>query len=165
MVRNVDIYAKKLREYAITPKYAHGTGDSGMDVYAAAITVKENGQWNEYDNYMLDPNETVLVKIGYAFAIPEGTELQARPTSGNSLKTLLRVANAPGTIDASFRGEVGIIMTNTGEDPITIHQNDKVAQLVLCPVLHASINEVATLPESIRGEDGWGSTGTIKDVK
>lgn len=165
MVNNINVYAQKLREDAIMPNYAHGTGDSGMDVYAAAIDVKENGKWNEYDNYMLDSNETVLVKIGYAFAIPEGTELQVRPTSGNSLKTLIRVANAPGTIDASFRGEVGVIITNTGEDPITIHHGDKIAQLVLCPVLHASINTVDTLPESVRGTNGWGSTGTIKDVK
>lgn len=165
MVKNVEVYMKRLREDAIAPNYAHGVEDSGMDVYASAIAVKENGKWNEYDNYMLDPNETVLVKTGFAFAIPTGTELQARPTSGNSLKTMLRVANAPGTIDSGYRDEIGIILTNTGEDPITIHKNDKVAQLVLCPVLHAIINEVATLPESIRGENGWGSTGTIKDAK
>ena len=100
LLTQIDVQMKKLREDAIMPNYAHGMEDSGMDVYAAAIAVKENGKWNEYDNYMLDPNETVLVKTGFAAAIPLGTEFQARPTSGNSLKTMLRVANAPGTIDA-----------------------------------------------------------------
>ena len=161
----LDVPMKKLREDAIMPNYAHGMEDSGMDVYAAAIAVKENGEWNEYDNYMLDPNETVLVKTGFAAAIPLGTEFQARPTSGNSLKTMLRVANAPGTIDAGYRNEIGIILTNTGDSPITIHKNDKVAQIVLCPVIHANIKLVDELPESNRGLNGYGSTGTIKDVK
>lgn len=164
-VMTVDMAVKRLREDAILPSYAHGMEDSGMDVFAAAIAAKENGQWVEHDNYTLSSNETVLVKTGFATAIPLGTELQARPTSGNSLKTMLRVANAPGTIDAGYRNEIGIIMTNTGTEEVTIHKNDKVAQLVLCPVIHARISEVEELPESIRGLNGYGSTGTIKDVK
>lgn len=161
----VDISMKQLREDAIRPSYAHGMEDSGMDVYAAAIAVKENDEWVEYDCYKLSPNQTVLVKTGFAAAIPLGTELQARPTSGNSLKTMLRVANAPGTIDAGYRNEIGIILTNTGDTEIMIQKNDKVAQLVLCPVYHANIHMVDELPESVRGLNGYGSTGTIKDVK
>ena len=100
MINNVQVYMKRLREDAIQPKYAHGTEDSGMDVFAAAIAVKENGEWIEYDEYTVKPNQTVLVKTGFAYAIPEGTEFQARPTSGNSLKTMMRITNAPGTLDA-----------------------------------------------------------------
>ena len=165
LLTQIDVQMKKLREDAIMPNYAHGMEDSGMDVYAAAIAVKENGDWVEYDNYTLAPNETVLVKTGFAAAIPVGTEFQARPTSGNSLKTMIRVANAPGTIDSGYRNEIGIIVTNTGDTEVAIHKNDKVAQIVLCPVLHANIRIVDELSESNRGLNGYGSTGTIKDVK
>lgn len=165
MITRVNVMFKKLRENAIMPRYAHGTEDSGMDVFAAAIAVKENGEWKEYNQYAISPNETVLVKTGFAYAIPEGTEFQARPTSGNSLKTMIRVANAPGTLDAGYRNEVGIIITNTGDTPIIIHENDKIAQIVLCPILHAVVEEVDELPESLRGLNGYGSTGTIKDVE
>lgn len=165
MVTNVEVFMKRLREDAIMPIYAHGVEDSGMDVFAAAIAVKENGEWVEYENTCIKPNQTVLVKTGFAAAIPAGTEFQARPTSGNSLKTMLRVANAPGTIDSGYRNEIGIILTNTGDKDINLHKNDKVAQIVLCPVLHAVVNMVDELPESVRGLNGYGSTGTIKDVK
>lgn len=161
----IDVPVKQLREDAILPKYAHGYEDSGMDVFVCKIAVKVEGEWEEYTKYKLAPNETVLVKIGWAFAVPTHYELQARPTSGNSLKTMLRVANSPGTIDAGYRGEVGIILTNTGDEYVSIHQSDKVAQLVLCPVYHADLSIVDELPEANRGEDGYGSTGTIKDVK
>lgn len=156
---------KKLREDAILPKYAHGFEDSGMDVYAAKTAVKVEGEWKEYDEYTLAPNETVLVKTGIAAAAPIGTEIQVRPTSGNSLKTMLRVANAPGTVDAGYRNEIGVIITNTGTTEVTINKNDKIAQLVLVPVLHADIELVDELPSSDRGLNGYGSTGTIKDVK
>ena len=165
MIQNVNVMMKRLRENAIMPRYAHSTEDSGMDVFAAAIAVKENDEWVEYSQYAIDPNETVLVKTGFAYAIPEGTEFQARPTSGNSLKTMIRVANAPGTLDAGYRNEVGFIITNTGDSPIVIHENDKIGQIVLCPVLHAVVKEVDELPESLRGLNGYGSTGTIKDIK
>ena len=83
MVTNVEVFMKRLREDAIMPTYAHGVEDSGMDVFAAAIAVKENGEWVEYENTCIKPNQTVLVKTGFAAAIPAGTEFQARPTSGN----------------------------------------------------------------------------------
>lgn len=161
----IKVNIKKTREDAIIPVYAHGTEDSGMDAYAVVIASKENGEWIEHDSYAIKPNETVLVKTGLAFAIPQGLELQVRPTSGNSLKTMLRMANAPGTIDAGYRNEVGVILTNTGTENITISKKDKVAQFVLCPVFHAVLNEVDDLSESNRGLNGYGSTGTIKDVK
>ena len=165
MLNKINLPIKILREDVIVPNYAHGVEDSGMDLYAAAVAVKVEGKWVESDEYTLSPNETVLVKTGIAAAAPIGTELQVRPTSGNSLKTMLRVANAPGTIDAGYRNEIGVIITNTGTTNVTINKNDKIAQMVLVPILHADIEVVDELPSSDRGLDGYGSTGTIKDVK
>lgn len=165
MITTITLPVKKLREDAIMPTYAHGYEDSGMDVYAAAIAVKTNDGWVEHDVYTLAPYETVLVKTGIAVATPIGTEVQVRPTSGNSLKTMLRVANAPGTIDAGYRNEIGVIITNTGDTKVTINKDDKIAQLVVVPVIHADIVLVDDLPESDRGMNGYGSTGTIKDAK
>lgn len=165
MLNKIKLPIKVLRDDVIIPNYAHGVEDSGMDLYTAAIAVKVNGEWIESDEYTLSPNETVLVKTGIAAAAPIGTELQVRPTSGNSLKTMLRVANAPGTIDAGYRNEIGVIITNTGTTNVTISKNDKIAQMVLVPILHADIQVVDELPTSDRGLDGYGSTGTIKDIK
>lgn len=165
MLNKIKLPIKVLRDDVIIPNYAHGVEDSGMDLYTAAIAVKVNGEWVESDEYTLSPNETVLVKTGIAAAAPIGTELQVRPTSGNSLKTMLRVANAPGTIDAGYRNEIGVIITNTGTTNVTISKNDKIAQMVLVPILHADIQVVDELPTSDRGLDGYGSTGTIKDIK
>ena len=164
-VTEIPVKFKKLREDAIIPKYAHGYEDSGMDVYVCKIAKCYCGEWEEFDCSVVEPNETVLVKTGLAFAVPLGFELQARPTSGNSLKTMFRVANSPGTIDAGYRGEVGIIITNTGDREAYIDKGDKIAQLVLCPVMHAQLHEVDELPEANRGKNGYGSTGTINDVK
>lgn len=165
MLNKINLPIKVLREDAIIPKYAHGVEDSGMDLYASLISVKIDNKWLNYEEYSIKPNETVLVKTGIAAAAPIGTELQVRPTSGNSLKTMLRVANAPGTIDAGYRNEIGVIITNTGTTNVTISKNDKIAQMVLVPILHAEIEVVNDLPESDRGLNGYGSTGTIKDVK
>ena len=165
MLNKIKLPIKVLREDVIIPNYAHGVEDSGMDLYAAAVDVKVEGKWVESDEYTLSPNETVLVKTGIAAAAPIGTELQVRPTSGNSLKTMLRVANAPGTIDAGYRNEIGVIITNTGTTNVTISKNDKIAQMILVPILHADIQVVDELPTSDRGLDGYGSTGTIKDIK
>lgn len=164
----IPIEVKKLREDAILPKYAHGYEDSGMDVYVNKIAVKENGEWVEYDDYEILHHETVLVKTGIAVSIPQGTEIQVRPNSGNSLKTMLRVANSPGTIDSGFRGEIGVIVTNTERTDYTcLSKGDKIAQLVLCPVYHANINVVDdfTYDSTNRGSNEYGSTGTIKGVK
>ena len=165
MLNKIKLPIKVLREDVIIPNYAHGVEDSGMDLYASLISVKIDNKWLNYEEYSIKPNETVLVKTGIAAAAPIGTELQVRPTSGNSLKTMLRVANAPGTIDAGYRNEIGVIITNTGTTNVTISKNDKIAQMVLVPILHADIQVVDELPTSDRGLDGYGSTGTIKDIK
>ena len=166
-VKVVDVEIVQLREDAKLPTYEHGNFDnSGMDLYAAAVAFKEDGEWKEYQGGDIAPGETVLVKTGFAMAIPQGLELQIRPTSGNSLKTKMRVANSPGTIDASYRGEIGIIVENIGDTNITIHPGAKVAQGVICPVFHAILKEVDNLDETSRGANGYGSTGTInKETK
>ena len=161
-VNQVPVKVKRLRENAILPKYEHDNFDnSGMDLYAAAITFIKDDEFKEYAGGDIAPGETAIVKTGFAMAIPRGLELQVRPTSGNSLKTKLRIANSPGTVDASFRGEIGIIVENIGDTNITIHPGAKVAQGVICPVFHAILEEVNNLDETSRGTNGYGSTGTI----
>ena len=96
---------------------------------------------------------------GLAFAIPAGFEIQARPRSGWALKKGMTVLNTPGTIDADYRGEVKIILINLGEEPLQLNDQERVAQLVLCPVVQADFREVEKLPETKRGDGGFGSTG------
>ena len=161
-VNQVPVKIKRLRDNAITPKYEYGDFDnSGMDLYAAAIAFMKDGKFEEYAGGDIAPGETAIIKTGFAMAIPKGLELQVRPTSGNSLKTKLRIANSPGTVDASFRGEIGIIVENIGDTNITIHPGAKVAQGVICPVFHAILEEADDLDETSRGANGYGSTGTI----
>ena len=161
-VNVVDVEIVQLRENAKMPTYEHGEySNSGMDLYAAAVAFKEHGKWKDYQGGDVAPGETVLVKTGFAMAIPEGLELQIRPTSGNSLKTKMRIANSPGTIDASYRGEIGIIVENIGDINIAIHPGAKIAQGVLCPVYHAKFKVVNALSKTDRGTDGYGSTGTL----
>lgn len=144
----IEVKITKLNPDAIIPQYAHPT-DAGADVCAVEETKIEAG-------------ETKVVKTGIAVAIPAGYEIQVRPRSGLSLKSGLRIANAPGTIDADYRGEVGIIMTNTKDIPYVIEKGMKIAQLVIAPTPMIKWNEVATVEElgtTKRGEGGFGSTG------
>ena len=160
----VSMKAKKLREDAKPLQYAH-PGDSGMDVFACDIKrLDENKKPVEVpiaDEWVIMPGETVLACSGWAVSIPRGTEIQVRPTSGNGLKTKMRVPNAPGTVDSIYRGEVGIELENIGTKPFILKKYAKVAQLVLCPVFEAIIEEVDELDETNRGAAGYGSTGTM----
>lgn len=148
-VNIIDIEVIKLEEDVKLPTYEHNNFDnSGMDFYTT-------------EEIIIHPQQTILIKTGLAMAIPRGLELQIRPTSGNSLKTKLRIANSPGTIDASYRGEIGIIVENIGSNKITIQKGAKIAQGVLCPIYHANFIEVDSLDKTSRNKDGFGSTGTI----
>lgn len=143
----VDVNVVRLNPDAIIPEYAHST-DAGADIFAIEDTVIAAG-------------ETKLVKTGLAVAIPEGYEIQVRPRSGLSLKSPLRVANAPGTIDSSYRGEICVIMTNTSADDYVIHKHDKIAQMLIAPTPMIRWNECETveeLGETTRGTGGFGST-------
>ena len=130
------------------PHYAT-EGAAGMDVCAALdepLTIK--------------PMERLAVPTGLAMAIPHGYEIQVRPRSGLALKQGLTVANAPGTIDSDYRGEVKVILINLGQDAVEITHGMRIAQLVLAPVSMARPQLVTTLDETERGTGGFGSTGT-----
>jgi dUTP pyrophosphatase len=107
----------------------------------------------------LAPGRRALVPTGFAVALPEGFEAQVRPRSGLALKHGITVLNAPGTIDADYRGEIAIILVNHGEGGFTITRGMRIAQMVVAPVSRAHWVETAELPETGRGSGGFGSTG------
>ena len=107
----------------------------------------------------LVPGQRMLVPTGLKMAVPQGFEVQIRPRSGLALKKGIALVNSPGTIDADYRGEVGIILLNTGSETFTINHGDRVAQMVLAPVIQAQFDLVETLDSTARGAGGFGSTG------
>ncbi|MEP3045215.1 MAG: dUTP diphosphatase [Roseibium sp.] len=107
----------------------------------------------------LAPGERALVPTGLSMALPTGFEAQVRPRSGLAAKHGVTVLNTPGTIDADYRGEVKVILINLGADTFQISRGDRIAQMVVAPVLQAQIVEVETLSETDRGSGGFGSTG------
>ncbi|MCH8153746.1 MAG: dUTP diphosphatase [Proteobacteria bacterium] len=109
---------------------------------------------------VLQPGERKLIPSGIAIALPAGTEAQVRPRSGLALKHGVTVLNAPGTIDADYRGEVGVILINHGDAPFTVTRGARIAQMVIAPVTQASWRSVESLEKSTRGAGGFGSTGT-----
>lgn len=136
---------KRLNESIKLPTYAH-EDDSGMDVYSP-------------EEFIFFDNRVHIIKCGFCVEVPVGFELQVRPRSGLSSKTMLRVANAPGTIDAGYRDEVGIIMQNIGRDVECVKKGDRIAQLVLCPIIKCKWDEVLELDESSERKGGFGSSG------
>lgn len=128
------------------PHYAT-EGAAGMDVLSA-------------EDVALAPGERWPVATGIAVAIPPGYEIQVRPRSGLALKHGISVPNTPGTIDSDYRGELKVILINHGREPYTVRRGDRIAQLVLSPVVRASWLKVDELDETQRGEGGFGSTGT-----
>lgn len=127
------------------PAYAT-EGAAGMDVLAA-------------EDVTLQPGGRHAVATGLALAIPQGYEVQVRPRSGLALKHGISVPNTPGTIDSDYRGELKIILINHGTEPFAIARGDRVAQLVIAPVVQAKWEEVAALGDTTRGAGGFGSTG------
>jgi dUTP pyrophosphatase len=135
----------KLATSAQLPQYEHAD-DSGLDLFA--IEEKE-----------ILPGTAALIRTGIAIELPQGTEAQIRPRSGLALKHGVTVLNTPGTVDAGYRGEVGVILINHGKEPFQVLPEMKIAQMVIAPVIHAQVVEVSSLSESVRGEGGYGSTG------
>ncbi len=123
-------------------------GSAGMDVCAAVA-----------DQVTIDPGARILIPTGFAVAIPAGYEIQIRPRSGLAVKQGLSLPNSPGTIDADYRGEVKIAMINLGREPVTITRGDRVAQMVVAPVVRAVIDVVSELEYTDRGSGGFGHTG------
>lgn len=109
---------------------------------------------------VLKPGERKLVPTGIAIALPDGYEAQVRPRSGLALKSGISIVNAPGTVDADYRGEVGVILINMSQDEFKIERGMRIAQMVIAPYTRASWSEVIELPTSDRGAGGFGSTGT-----
>ena len=127
------------------PHYAT-SGAAGMDVVSA-------------EDVTIQPGARHAVATGLAMAIPSGFEIQVRPRSGLALKHGITVPNTPGTIDSDYRGELKIILINHGSEAFVIARGDRVAQLVLAPVIQARWDEVEELDDTARGADGFGSTG------
>ena len=108
---------------------------------------------------VLPPGGRALIPTGLRVALPAGHEWQIRPRSGLALKHGVTLMNAPGTIDEDYRGEVGVILLNTGDEPFTVERGMRLAQAVLAPVVRGEFEEMLVLPESVRAEGGFGSTG------
>jgi len=132
------------------PRYM-SDGAAGMDLCADVD-----------DDVVLGAGDRRLVPTGLAIALPLGFEGQVRPRSGLAVRHGLTVLNAPGTIDADYRGEIKVLLVNLGREPMTIRRGDRIAQLVVAPVVAVTWNEVDVLPASARGDGGFGSTGDGK---
>lgn len=141
----VKINFKKLHENAKIPSYAH-EGDAGMDLFSCV-------------NAVLNPLERKLIGTGLSVEIPQGYEMQVRPKSGLALNHGITVLNTPGTIDAGYRGEIGVILFNASNAPYSVKEGEKIAQAVIKKIEYAEINIAAELSDSKRGKGGFGSTG------
>lgn len=144
-MEKVRVKVKKIHPDAVIPQYKT-SGSAGFDLYAI-------------EDVEIQPGETKQIRTGLIFEIPEGYEIQIRPRSGMSLKTPLRISNAPGTIDSDYRGEVMIIAENTSIMPFQVEKGTRIAQGVLQKVPQAEFIEVEKVSETERGEGGFGSTG------
>ena len=105
------------------------------------------------------PQKSELIPTGLSIAIPNNTEVQIRPRSGLAAKNNISVLNSPGTVDSDFRGELKVILFNHGNKEFIVNNEDRIAQMVLLPIIKANLEEVQALPETIRGKGGFGSTG------
>ena len=140
---------EKIDKSVELPKYAH-PGDAGMDVCANM-------------NAVIQPHDWELIKTGIKVAVPEGFEMQVRPRSGLALKHGITVLNTPGTIDSGYRGEVGVVLINHSNSDFTVKKGDRIAQLVIAPIINVRIVEGEVDKVTERGEGGFGSTGVSKE--
>ena len=143
----VKVQIKKLDPKVQIPKYKTD-GSSGVDLMAFLTETK-----------IVMPGESILVPTGLSLAVPKDLEVQIRPRSGLAAKYNISVLNTPGTIDSDYRGELKVILYNHGDREFIVNNGDRIAQMVLVPIIKATFEEVESLPETIRGEGGFGSTG------
>jgi len=143
----VKVLVKKLDPKVQLPSYKT-KGSSGMDLMAF---IK--------DPIKIAPNTSALIPTGISVAIPNDVEIQIRPRSGLAVKSSISVLNTPGTIDSDYRGELKIILFNHSKEEFVVRNNDRIAQMVLMPVLKIDFEEVDNLPDTLRGSGGFGSTG------
>jgi len=135
----------KVHPEAVLPAYAHH-GDGGMDVRSV-------------EDLTIAPGKRALVHTGLVMLLPPAYEAQVRPRSGLALKHGVTVLNTPGTVDSGYRGEVGVILANFGEDDFHVAKGDKIAQIVVAPVTQPEVVETTEVDETDRGSGGFGSTG------
>jgi len=141
----IEVQIQKLCDDAIIPKYAH-EGDAGVDLYSTV-------------DHELKPGERFLIPTGLKMAIPRGYEGQVRPKSGLALKSGITVLNTPGTVDAPYRGEVGVIVINHDKNAYQIRKGEKIAQMIFNEIKYADFKVVDSLDQTTRGDGGFGSTG------
>jgi dUTP pyrophosphatase len=134
-----------LEEGAVLPEYKTA-GSAGLDLAC-----------NE--DFRLDPHQRCLVGTGVRIAVPFGYEAQVRPRSGLAIKHGITMVNTPGTIDSDYRGEVKVILLNTGSEAVEFKKGDRIAQIVICPIAVATLEVVEVLDETVRSSGGFGSTG------
>ena len=143
----VRILVKKFDKNIKLPTYKT-SGSSGMDLVAY---IK--------NKITINPGKTAMIPTGIAVAIPKNYEIQIRPRSGLAAKKSISVLNTPGTVDSDYRGEIKIILINLSKKPFIIKSGDRVAQMILCPVVKGKLKVVKNLPSTVRGKGGFGSTG------
>mgnify|MGYP003956523057 FL=1 len=143
----VKVLVKKLHPKVQLPSYKT-QGSSGMDLMAFIESPIK-----------ISPNSSALIPTGISVAIPNDVEIQIRPRSGLAIKANITVLNTPGTIDSDYRGEIKVILFNHGTEEFVVKNNDRIAQMILIPVLKVDFEEVDDLPETVRGSGGFGSTG------
>lgn len=141
------ILIKKLHSDVNLPAY-ETSGSSGMDLQAYIS-----------EEIILKPGERKLIPTGLSVAIPENLEIQIRPRSGLAYKKGISVVNTPGTIDSDYRGEIKVLLINLGKEDFIIKKFERIAQMVICPITKVVLSETNDLPDTIRGEGGFGSTG------
>src|SRR5210317_376293 len=141
------ILIKKLHSDVNLPAY-ETSGSSGMDLQAYIS-----------EEILLKPGERKLIPTGLSVAIPENLEIQIRPRSGLAYKKGISVVNTPGTIDSDYRGEIKVLLINLGKEDFVIKKFERIAQMVVCPITKVVLSETNDLPDTIRGEGGFGSTG------
>lgn len=146
----VDIQVVRLPHAEGLPLPSYATpGAAGMDLLAAVT-----------EPLVIPPGGRALVPTGLRIALPHGHELQVRPRSGLALKHGITMPNTPGTVDEDYRGELQVIVMNAGTEPFTVDRGMRIAQAVVAPVVRGAWKQVAELPDTARGEGGFGSTGT-----
>jgi len=143
----VKVLVKKLNPKVQLPIYKT-EGSSGMDVMAFLES-----------SVKITPNSSALIPTGISIAIPKDVEMQIRPRSGLAAKSNISVLNTPGTIDSDYRGEIKVILFNHGSKEFIVNNKDRIAQIILMPILKIDFEEVDNLPETVRGSGGFGSTG------
>ena len=143
----VKILVKKFDKNIKLPVYKT-PGSSGMDLLAYTK-----------NKITINPGRTAMIPTGIAIAIPKNYEIQIRPRSGLASKKGISVLNTPGTVDSDYRGEIKIILINFSKKSFVVKSGDRIAQMILCPIAKGKLKEVKNLPKTIRGKEGFGSTG------